>query len=736
MGVFFDIRKRLKSQENLYLVLSLLLFTVAMTLYQVQTYDTFMHIKSGELIINTRSIPQQDPFSFVTGQRTWINHQWLSQVILYLTHSLLGVPGLTALGTVGAMLCLVLVLLTVRLRSGRFIVSSFAMILMILGARSRFSPRPEVFSLILICLLHCLLTYCLLTNNKKPALGSICLLFPVLMVLWVNLHASFIFAYLLIAMHIMGRILDRSAYSQPMDKRALAMVTGSTLISIPLLMLNPNGVKSILYPITLYGGKLYTAQIQEWMPSELSWSYAPFWIFLILWAISFLVSFSRVSFVDLFIYLLTAYMAYYSRRHIALFLLLNTPSLVSNLQGAIGRLGKLRLNMNIQRKCYVFGTALLIALSVIIPLAQDGYRFGIGIREGVFPVQAAEFIKQNGISGNMVNPYHWGGYLLYSLYPQCKVFVDGRSLLYGERILKEYEALATGRLPLAPFLEQYNVRLAVCEYSRNDKDNSAIQDALAQNKDFILVYWDNSSMVYIKSGNEFRDIISRFAYFLIDPNRKDLAHVPDDKLDDLEADLCLSLSLVPDNPRAYKIFSLLAYRKGKIKEAIRWADQALELQSEDADCYYNLGCFYGEIGAHRRSIKNYRRALRCNARHFRALNNLGVIFNEMGDKRRAIKYFSRALEVEPTFSPALINLATELLTQERIKQATRYIERYLAESQPTAPVLNLLGVCYGKRGNSAKALELFRQALSIDPGYLPARQNLHGIMVISNIEYD
>jgi hypothetical protein len=61
-----------------------------------------------------------------------------------------------------------------------------------------------------------------------------------------------------------------------------------------------------------------------------------------------------------------------------------------------------------------------------------------------FPVQATGVIVQRGIDQPIFAPDSWGGYLIYRLYPQNKVFVDDRHDLYGEDFMREY--LKTVRL--------------------------------------------------------------------------------------------------------------------------------------------------------------------------------------------------------------------------------------------------------------------------------------------------
>jgi hypothetical protein len=63
-----------------------------------------------------------------------------------------------------------------------------------------------------------------------------------------------------------------------------------------------------------------------------------------------------------------------------------------------------------------------IVLAAIIP--RLSHRMIIDYRR--FPVGALEFVKQNGLSGNLATAFDWGSYASWKLHPQCKVMLDGR----------------------------------------------------------------------------------------------------------------------------------------------------------------------------------------------------------------------------------------------------------------------------------------------------------------------
>jgi hypothetical protein len=58
---------------------------------------------------------------------------------------------------------------------------------------------------------------------------------------------------------------------------------------------------------------------------------------------------------------------------------------------------------------------------------------------GRFPANAVNFLKEKKLGGNIFNEFNWGEYLIWHLYPQCKVAIDGRyDTVYPVSFLKNY----------------------------------------------------------------------------------------------------------------------------------------------------------------------------------------------------------------------------------------------------------------------------------------------------------
>ena len=78
----------------------------------------------------------------------------------------------------------------------------------------------------------------------------------------------------------------------------------------------------------------------------------------------------------------------------------------------------------------------LVVLVVIAALAAG--KIPVRFPEKTAPTAAIDFLRANPVQGNMFNNDEIGDYVIYWLYPRYKVFMDGRSDMYGEPILKEY----------------------------------------------------------------------------------------------------------------------------------------------------------------------------------------------------------------------------------------------------------------------------------------------------------
>jgi hypothetical protein len=134
-----------------------------------------------------------------------------------------------------------------------------------------------------------------------------------------------------------------------------------------------------------------------------------------------------------------------------------------------------------------------------------------------YPEKAVKFLKESGIRGNMFNPLDWGGYLMWYLYPDYKVFTDGRGLredvvVQASKIMAAVKNDVRGMPEWKAHLEHYNVSMIVT-YSVEHFSGRLLPliPALLNNPEWNLIYVDELSLVFARETPENSTSISKFS---------------------------------------------------------------------------------------------------------------------------------------------------------------------------------------------------------------------------------
>ncbi len=115
-------------------------------------------------------------------------------------------------------------------------------------------------------------------------------------------------------------------------------------------------------------------------------------------------------------------------------------------------------------------------------------------QEEFLPVKVTQYLAAEHPSGPMFNSYNWGGYLMYAL-PDEKVFVDGRTDLYGDDFLtNDYLSTARGEPGWRETLDKYGIKLVVVEA------NSGLARTLRGESDWTLDYEDDMAVVFTRDS--------------------------------------------------------------------------------------------------------------------------------------------------------------------------------------------------------------------------------------------
>jgi len=413
----------------------------------VRTFDYWWHLRTGQLIAETGSIPRVDPFSFSAAGNRWVDVHWLHQLGLWGLYRL-GGHDAVVVAKVALTWLLTALLATIGFRRRRPLVTVVALALALVVVCDRLMPRPELPTFVCLAGVLALLERSARRNDAwvYAVVG--------IQAFWVNVHGLFALGIAACATYLVAEILR--PFVMPGTRmrvalvRRLACVTAlATLVSL----LNPNFLDGALYPIEQLGmigppeergffGSLITELIPPFGP-QARISRLGVALFSALAALSFgamLLNWRRIHGAHPLLWVAFLYLGLGAQRNIALFAIVAAPILVVNLNefldarrdaGGSRRRAGWELAAAGLTSVVLFAVATDAARGRFFPRLGALREPGLGVMEAFFPVGAADWIERFRPPGPICHHMADGGYLIWRLYPDYRVMSDGRLEVYG-----------------------------------------------------------------------------------------------------------------------------------------------------------------------------------------------------------------------------------------------------------------------------------------------------------------
>ena len=466
--------------------------------------DLFVTLYAGAEIAAQGGAPRTDTVSFSVEGQPWVDYEWLARLVFHVAHTRFGNAGLVALRLVlGTVFLLALYDLARRRRGGWWAFVAAVLVLTPTGLRF-FMFRPTLFTFALLAVWLALIDRAR-DQEKLPLV-----LFPLLLVLWVNLHGGYALAIVLQGLLVMEsgivtflrrwRVADAPAPVVPLGSAALSFAA-----SLAATGAGPYGYANWLAIVGTLGGGI-TPGITEWQPmytfgllhhlpayllmaavtAVLAAAWRKVGLFdLLLVASLLLASLLRVRFVPLFSIAAATVL-------IRLLPAVPVPSTWRRWLAGTPRL----------RPAVVALLALLVAGLWKVEGVTDSR---IEIVEWLTPVAGVKFLEANGVTGptTILNEYVWGGYIRYRL-PQARIFVDGRSdTVYPEETVRQWSTFVDGapasyRVPI-----DYGAKLILL------RREHAVVRRLEKDPDWVPAYADAYTALFIRDCPENAPVLAR-----------------------------------------------------------------------------------------------------------------------------------------------------------------------------------------------------------------------------------
>jgi len=506
--------------DLIFIVLLIALSYGALAPRLLKDAGTGWHIRNGQQILQTHSIPRTDSFSYTMRGQPWYAWEWLYDAFIAAIHQWMGLNGVAFFNAfvIAATFALVLCL---AMRCGSNLPVAVVLIMLAVGASTiHFFARPHVVSWLLTVIWFQLLdssaTTLETTADAEPDRRLLWL--PVIILLWTNLHGGFLLGIALCGIHLVAGLIryfsDRE--DRPKVGRWLKRLAVASLLSLLATFVNPYGYKLHAHVYSYLSNSFLMNHIDEFLsPNFHGIAQQCFAALLLITVAALATKRQKLRLSHLLVIIFAAYSGLYASRNLPVSSILLTLIVAPILSASIAsagagqrmspRLRKLtsRSNAFASRMTEMesrFRGHLWPALAVILGLVVCTQHGRLGARQVMdahfdlkrFPVQAVEVIAQRGIEEPIFAPDYWGGYLIYRFYPTPRVFVDDRHDLYGERFLKDYLKVVQVQPDWEKFLDERKVHwvLAPAEGS--------LANILKEMPAWKVIYEDSTSVLLQK----------------------------------------------------------------------------------------------------------------------------------------------------------------------------------------------------------------------------------------------
>jgi hypothetical protein len=493
------------------------------------------HIRTGQIILATHSIPHFDPFSSSMSGHPWFAWEWLYDVLVGWLDAIAGLNGVVFLTAVIISAVFAWTFRLLLLRGTNLAVAVILMLMAASAAMIHFQARPHVLSW-----LFALIWFWILESSgnqarqhkyrgsESPAYHEIPLWFlPPMMLVWVNLHGGFLTGFVLLAIywlsaawHCLATGQDRFAdlLQRLRARRRVRILTLVGFLSALATLANPYGYKLHIHIYCYLSNRFLMNHIDEFQSPNFHYVAQKCFAVLLLLALLALAAKGRESTVSHRLLILFAvFSGLYASRNIPvsslLLILVIGPWLSEAMQRfALSRettqsasrglpsanfLDRMQtIELGLRGHLWPIAAILLIGWIAIhngklgpMPLMHAHFD------ANRFPLAAASYLEKRDVQGPILAPDYWGGYLIYRLYPRAKVVVDDRHDFYGEQFLKSYLQMVHVEPGWQEFIQHNQPSCIIFP-----KD-SALANILLETPIWRPAYSDNVAIVFLPSAS-------------------------------------------------------------------------------------------------------------------------------------------------------------------------------------------------------------------------------------------
>jgi hypothetical protein len=457
--------------------------------------DLARHLRLGEAMLGQHGLVREDVFSFTKAGQPFLAFEYGSELLYAGAYKAAGLAGVAVLAGLVLALTYALVARFLVRRGGdpllAYLVSMAAAVL----SAAHWLARPHLFTMLFVVIL-----LELLQDTSRRALGWHALLF----VLWANVHGGFSFGCILIALYAVGEAVEGRLSGDPAPWYGRARHHATALgVALVASLLNPNGYKLLEHVFGFFGNSAILRQTQEFMSPDFHTINGKIFLLALLGVVTALAwSRRRPTLPVLLVLLATIAFALLSQRNIELFALTALPLVALHLDAEWRALPVLRGAKAVFAREHAGRHAGVGAATV--GLLMVGLALGGGSVAGTpivpnrfddkaFPVRAVVDARDAKLGGRMFSHFIWGGYLMHE-WPEQRVFIDGGTDHYGEKLFNEYIQVWNLDPGWRDVMKRWDIDLALLP------PDSRLADELVRDQRWNIWHCDSTATILLRPG--------------------------------------------------------------------------------------------------------------------------------------------------------------------------------------------------------------------------------------------
>jgi hypothetical protein len=505
----FVVRSFPSLSDFAFLAPAVLLFAVmAGTANMLADADTGWHIRAGDWILDHHRLPTTDFFSFTKVGQPWFAWEWLWEVSFAWLHRSAGMAGVILASVLVVCLTSALLFRFVRRQCTNDLIAFAVTVLAVFGLSLHFLARPHLFSFLFAVILLDLL------ERRRQAGRDVPWAAIPLIVLWANVHPGFAAGIIILAAYTAGELVAALTSSKADERKVLLkrfqrylLLTAACAVA-PLA--NPYGYRLFVHMYSFLSDPYALHHVAEYQVVD--FRIPPgraFELMLLLGAPAALTLARRRQFAPLVLFAGWAHLALTAQRNVPFFMIvaaapvaiwleqvlavLTHPSLPDSIRRAAAGFQRVAVEFRADDQIprfHLISIAAMVLIFLLLRAPGAPPKFQPHYDRAAYPEGALSALRQMSPSARIFTTDVWGGYLVYRLYPNVRVFWDGRVDFYGTPYNQAAVDTAMGGPHWSETLAEHRITAALVPV------NLPLTSLLTKSKDWQVVYRDKTAVLF------------------------------------------------------------------------------------------------------------------------------------------------------------------------------------------------------------------------------------------------